>query len=304
MAYSLLQEGMQVVNVHGIPTHVYCRRARSEKSPFIMVVTGSPGMAHFYIPFVDRIFELHGGRSQVCVIGQAGHSPGVAKEKTGNNGRDWYSLEDQVEHKLAFLERYARDRDSLYLIGHSIGCYMLLQMRDKLAEDRVKRVILLFPTIERMAETPNGIRQAPLFSTLRPLFIAICWLLSLLPLSLKTFLLNHSSRLSSSPPDQRPHFIQAILNLTTASWYNILCMAHQEMTEVSVLPVDTIRAHLHKLVFYYGVGDQWNTPELCPRIQQLFPQGDITLCRHGYKHDFVLESANEMAEYCCDKMTS
>ena len=51
---------------------------------------------------------------------------------------------------------------------------MLLQMRDKLAEDRVKRVILLFPTIERMAETPNGIRQAPLFSTLRPLFIAIC----------------------------------------------------------------------------------------------------------------------------------
>ena len=111
-------------------------------------------------------------------------------------------------------------------------------------------------------------------------------------------------RLSSSPPDQRPHFIQAILNLTTASWYNILCMAHQEMTVVSVLPVDTIRAHLHKLVFYYGVGDQWNTPELCPRIQQLFPQGDITLCRHGYKHDFVLESANEMAEYCCDKMTS
>ena len=131
------------------------------------------------------------------MIGQAGHSPGVAKETTGNNGRDWYSLEDQVEHKLAFLERYARDRNSLYLIGHSIGCYMLLQMRDKLAEDRVKRVILLFPTIERMAETPNGIRQAPLFSTLRPLFIAICWLLSLLPLSLKTFLLNHSSRLSS-----------------------------------------------------------------------------------------------------------
>ena len=104
-----LQEGMQVVDVHGIPTHVYCRHARSAKSPFIMVVTGSPGMVHFYIPFVDRIFELHGGRSQVCVIGQAGHSPGVAKETTSNNGRDWYSLEDQVEHKLAFLERYARD---------------------------------------------------------------------------------------------------------------------------------------------------------------------------------------------------
>ena len=131
-----LQEGMQVVDVHGIPTHVYCRHARSAKSPFIMVVTGSPGMVHFYIPFVDRIFELHGGRSQVCVIGQAGHSPGVAKETTSNNGRDWYSLEDQVEHKLAFLERYARDRDSLYLIGHSIGCYMHTALPDHRANGR------------------------------------------------------------------------------------------------------------------------------------------------------------------------
>ena len=180
----------------------------------------------------------------------------------------------------------------------------LTSQSDKLAEDTEESHTALPDNRCTWQRLTNGIRQAPLFSTLRPLFIAICWLLSLLPLSLKTFLLNHSSRLSSSPPDQRPHFIQAILNLTTASWYNILCMAHQEMTEVSVLPVDTIRAHLHKLVFYYGVGDQWNTPELCPRIQQLFPQGDITLCRHGYKHDFVLESANEMAEYCCDKMTS
>ena len=235
---------MQFVDVHGIPTHVYCRHAKSANSPFIWSSREALEWRTFIFPSLIA-FSSSTEAAVRCVIGQAGHSPGVAKEKTGNNGRDWYSLEDQVEHKLAFLERYARDRNSLYLIGHSIGCYMLLQMRDKLAEDRVKRVILLFPTIERMAETPNGIRQAPLFSTLRPLFIAICWLLSLLPLSLKTFLLNHSSRLSSSPPDQRPHFIQAILNLTTASWYNILCMAHQEMTEVSVLPVDTIRAHLY-----------------------------------------------------------
>ena len=116
---------------------------------------------------------------------------------------------------------------------------MLLQMRDKLAEDRVKRVILLFPTIERMAETPNGIRQAPLFSTLRPLFIAICWLLSLLPLSLKTFLLNHSSRLSSSPPDQRPH-----LRLVT---YNQLVYSQPEPTYSTAVSL------------LNGVETQWNT---------------------------------------------
>ena len=30
-----LQDGMQFVDVHGIPTHVYCRHAKSANSPFI-----------------------------------------------------------------------------------------------------------------------------------------------------------------------------------------------------------------------------------------------------------------------------
>ena len=74
-------------------------------------------MAHFYIPFIDRIFELHGGSSQVCVIGQAGHSPGVAKETTGNNGRDpdhrangrdsqWYQASSSIQHTAPSLHSY------------------------------------------------------------------------------------------------------------------------------------------------------------------------------------------------------
>ena len=304
-----LQERMQVIDVGGVTTHVYCRRVQSrkpddttsEETPFIMVVTGSPGMTHFYIPFVDKLFDLNGGRSEVCVIGQAGHSPGVAKMTVDSLGRDWYTLEDQVEHKLTFLHDYVGRTKSLSLIGHSIGCHIILQMLDRLAEDRVERVILLFPTIERMSETPNGRKLGPLFTTFRTLFIAVCWLLSLLPVSVQTFLLNQ--RFNSSPDNQRTHFVQAVMNMNHTSWYNILCMANQEMTEVVKLPVTIIQSNLHKLVFYYGIRDPWNLPDLSENLQQLFPNADITLCSQGIEHDFVLKSANQMAKFCTDKLT-
>ena len=298
-----LREGMQVVDVVGIPTHVYCRRAqqtltatRVSSSSLVMVIPGSPGMAHFYIPFVDRLFELCDGRSQVCVVGQAGHSPGVAKE-ADSLGRDWYSLEDQIAHKIAFLREYAVGKNAVYLIGHSIGCYMILHMLDQLPEDVVKKAILLFPTIERMSETPNGQQQTPLFTTFRTMFVFVVWLLSFIPAFIQTYILHRV--FCKSPSNQRHNFVRAIMNIgSPGSIYNILCMAQQEMQEVGALPVDIVRHHLSKLVFYYGVGDQWTLPHFCSDLQRLFPEGDITLCPHGYAHAFVLLASVPVAEFC------
>lgn len=59
--------------------------------------------------------------------------------------------------QIAFIEQYIPKDAKLHLVGHSIGCWMILQLLKN--EDFAKRVVkcyLLFPTIERMAETPNG----------------------------------------------------------------------------------------------------------------------------------------------------
>ena len=157
-------------------------------------------MGHFYIPFASRLFELGEGSYDVAVLSHAGHSPGYIKppppvqsgeeeeqdtvsdksdsgaavgdEGSESTHRDWFNLEDQIEHKLAYIREHASDKDSLYLVGHSIGSWMVLQLMKRLDPSRVKKILLLFPTIEKMGTTPNGIRLAPLFTSWRLPFTA------------------------------------------------------------------------------------------------------------------------------------
>ena len=81
-------------------------------------------MGHFYIPFASKLFELGHGSYDVAVVSHAGHSPGYYRPTEGG-GNDWYSLEDQVAHKMAYLREHASGKDTLYLVGHSIGCYVI-----------------------------------------------------------------------------------------------------------------------------------------------------------------------------------
>lgn len=50
---------------------------------------------------------------------------------------DVFGLEGQVEHKLAFLRNHVPRETSLVLIGHSIGCYIILEMMKRNPERKV-----------------------------------------------------------------------------------------------------------------------------------------------------------------------
>ena len=41
---------------------------------------------------------------------------------------DVFGLDGQIEHKLAFLRRHVPRDTRLVLLGHSIGCYIILDM--------------------------------------------------------------------------------------------------------------------------------------------------------------------------------
>lgn len=70
-----------------------------------------------------------------------------------------YTLQGQVEHKLRFIEKYLPDNCELYLVGHSIGSKIISELlKDSAMSERlaVKRSVLLFPTLQKMRDTPNG----------------------------------------------------------------------------------------------------------------------------------------------------
>ena len=315
---------MEVRRVGGVPTHVFFKRCKTESAraapPLAVIIPGSPGMGHFYIPFACKLFELGEGKLDVSVVSHAGHSPGFYKNledtslekiKEANKNylseesktvTDWYNLQDQVAHKMAFLEEAASNRDSIILIGHSIGCWMILQMLQMLPTSKVSNVFLLFPTIEKMALTPNAqSSQSYLWSSLRLPFTGLIWICSkLIPNSFKKFVLR---RHFDTTPDNHLEFItQGAINIDEKSMYNILKMAKQEMNEVTDPPLHIIDVNIDKIVFYYGVGDGWNMEDLYDEMAARYPGKGVHLCQNNFPHAFVECASNEMAEYVYSKL--
>lgn len=323
---------MQVHDILGVPTHVYSRKHRlpSEKpSSLVLVIPGSPGMGHFYIPFASRLFELGEGRYDVAVVSHAGHSPGYPrppdhhlehgeclsnisisadhehldkdnKQQFSCVNRDWYNLEDQIAHKLAYIRDHASHVDSLYLVGHSIGSWMVLQLLKHLEPTRVKRAVLLFPTIEKMCATPNGVKMSSLFSSWRTPFTFGVWAMSWFPEFVKRHVLRW--HFHTTPFDHLPHMIQGTINIDSKAIHNILCMAHQEMNVVTEPPLEVIDTHIDKIVFYYGVNDGWTLNSCFEDMADRHPEKEVHLCRKGFDHAFVEQSSNEMADFVHSKI--
>ncbi|XP_009986099.1 PREDICTED: UPF0554 protein C2orf43 homolog, partial [Tauraco erythrolophus] len=107
---------------------------------------------------------------------------------------DVFGLNGQVEHKLNFLKKNVSKDIKLVLIAHSIGCYITLEMMKRASELQVLRSVLLFPTIERMAQSPQGKLMTPLLCKLRYILYMPVYLLSFLPEGVKASLVRFALR--------------------------------------------------------------------------------------------------------------
>ena len=84
-----------------------------------------------------------------------------------------YGLDGQVHHKLAFLNATLTKDCKITFIGHSIGCQIIMELMKELSYEDVfcdktkpisqtlsaltiNKAYFLFPTIERMRQTPAG----------------------------------------------------------------------------------------------------------------------------------------------------
>lgn len=287
---------MRIVNK--IPTHVFEWRSNQKDVPLIMVVPGSPGMGHFYIPFARKLFQLGKGSYNVSVASHAGHSPG--HRRMDRDGRVWYNLEDQVEHKLAYIREHVDNNTPLILVGHSIGCYMIMQMLKQLAPDKVQKVMFLFPTIERVSTSVQGKRMS-LVTWLRWLILLVVWLASCIPKPLQTWMMKR--HFHNSPRDHLDYTVEAAVNMVNTSCINnCFRMLDQELRVVNKLDTELLDAHMTKISIYYGAVDHWVPPNAYSNMRRRYPGEDIVQCTNGYQHAFVLNESNEMAHYVHSKL--
>uniref|UniRef100_A0AAY4AYP3 Lipid droplet-associated hydrolase n=1 Tax=Denticeps clupeoides TaxID=299321 RepID=A0AAY4AYP3_9TELE len=252
---------------------------------FILLSAGNPGVVGFYKTFMETIYQSLGRRCAVWAVSHAGHCTPLAGLKkiltiypSVLESGDVFGLNGQIEHKLAFLLEHVPRNVNLVLVGHSIGCYIILELMKRDPELKVLKSLLLFPTIERMAATPQGKVLTPVLCHLRYVLYLPIFLLCLLPESVITCVarLALRVRLTSS----------MLYHLTFLFSANAMYMGSQEMRMVLDRDDSTIKKNLNKLLFYYGATDHWCPVQYYHDIKRDFPSGDFHLCERGIRHAF------------------
>jgi len=267
----------------------------SQSKACFVIIPGNPGCIKFYERFATAVGEGTG-----VVVKGASHT-GHAKIPSSDHrhpGLEDCGLEAQIRHKVEFLRQEVLDAfERVVLIGHSIGCYMILHLMDLLTEEersKIAKSILLFPTIEKMRETPNGRKLTPLLTHARWAFPFTAYSVSYLP----DPLLNYT--LSFFVKDTEDSCVRDIVknNLLAPEVANsVSFLGLEEMLQVTERDDRQVARHASKLIIYYGRTDKWCTSEMHEQVSRMHGgRAKVHLCQKGIQHAFVLGQSAETAE--------
>lgn len=218
---------------------------------------------------------------------------GFHKLSKNDKDQDFYDLKTQVDHKLDFLQNHLSTNAKIHFIGHSIGAWMiveLLQKNDHLME-RVSSVNLLFPTLQRMAESKNGKFLNNVFRRMQSVVLFLLRLLYLMPGFLFTFLIHLYLWFRCLPSKYSTWFIKLINPLVIK---NVLFLAFDEMDSVQALNSDGIAKIKHLTNVIYGRDDGWAPIEYMEDLKKFEPCLKMTLV--PIEHAFVLRFSEHVAD--------
>lgn len=211
-----------------------------------------------------------------------------------SGNEELFNLGGQIAHKIDFIKKYVPQHVKIHLIGHSIGAWMILQLlKEQEIRDRIKKCYMLFPTVERMMESPNGWLftkvAMPLYSVFGYVFFN---LFNWLPVWIRIFLIQIYFLIFAIPN----HYIGTALKYTKPSVAEkVVFLADDEMGRVRGLQRDLVEEHMHLLKFYYGTTDGWVPVSYYNQLKLDFPQVDAQLDSKGIAHAFVLRHSKPMA---------
>lgn len=272
--------------------------ARPGNQDVVLIVPGNPGVVEFYEVFARGLFQALGRSADVVVVSHGNHvrrADPLARAALRARGAPWryrhLHLQEQVQHKVAVVrDMQARRPDArLFLVGHSIGAHLVLQIMRHVPEAQLGLAVLLYPTIMHIGSTPNGRRLAPVFRYLRPVAAGAAHALSWLPAPLQERL---ASRHASSCPSSVAG-VRELLDFGLVS--NALWMAKHEMEELLEADDEVLAGAGDRVVGYFSLTDAWVPLSHHHHLARKHPRAAWHLCAHGTAHAFTLRSADIMA---------
>jgi len=267
----------------------------SKPKNVFVVVPGNPGLSGFYETLMILLWRGLSDTSDTAIwcVSHAGHDT-RADPPINQENEDVYSLEGQIEHKYAFIEKAALPPDvRMTLIGHSMGSYVILRLMKKLKMEsnvEASAAYFLFPMIERMAETPNG--SSFFFqhlSVLRRPLIFLTWLVSWLPEGARYSLIKACQSCQDQPS------VRAINDYVNATAVEAcIHLAQHEMAEIKALDLQSLTIFKEKVRCLYGQNDGWAPKEYRESLLKAVPEVRTEMA--DMPHAFVLHENQKVAD--------
>lgn len=150
-----------------------------------------------------------------------------------------FNLQGQYDQKVEFIQKYTKPTTKIHLLGHSVGAWITLKMfKDDRIKDRIASSQLLFPTIQKIANTPNGFWVNSVLRRITPLIMMMLWILNnVIPIFIFSTLVGWYMHLKGYPAQ----FADISVKYLSGSVMNkVLFMAYDEMDHIKDLDVVTL----------------------------------------------------------------
>ncbi|KAE9413786.1 hypothetical protein Angca_007813, partial [Angiostrongylus cantonensis] len=283
----------------------------------ILMIPGNPGNDGFYADFGQKLLRCLLLRNQrmgcperhylFYTVSHLNHV--VLPDKLRSSGKhshcDRFNLDDQVQHKLDFIREHLPRAQKVYVLGHSIGAYMMLRLLPFIKDEfNLKKAIGLFPTVEKMAESPNGLRLKRVLATLDTndwLAKTVSFWLDCVPAKVKRWLVSWNFSDDSVPNDVIASAAE-LLNMNV--FRNIIHLSHDELNKLLLIHDifwvtdfdNSLIVCKELLYFYYGRADGWCPEEFGYHMKERLPHGHVVLDEDGCEHAFVIRDGATIAE--------
>lgn len=183
------------------------------------------------------------------------------------------------------------------MVGHSIGAWLSLELlnnHDSITK-RVSSVNLLFPTLQKMAESKNGKFLNNVLRKINFLIIMFFSIVALLPLWFRTYVIRLYLKFNSLPP----HYTERILKyLNPKVGEKVLFLAYHEMDTVTTLNTAALDKVKHLTNVIYSDRDGWAPVEYMNDLKTFQP--NLQMTKVHINHAFVLKYSEQVAEMVSD----
>eukprot|EP00249_Psilotum_nudum_P006711 c19998_g1_i1 orf=202-1137(+) len=277
-----------ILHVHEIAGHMTELLEIHAESPtlHIVFIPGNPGIISFYQDYVEELYRCFDGKVSITGIGHIAHTT-----KDWEGGR-LFSLEEQIVHKVQFIEREICNAElPLVLVGHSIGSYIALCILKRLS-NKLQYVVGLYPFLTTNTKSSY---QA---------FLGWCSRIWVLREALSGF----ATFLGFLPQWSSKNLVKALIGRKWSSnsinvavqylfKYSVVrnC-SYMGMTEFTKLKEDLdwlfIKDKQNKISLLFGIDDHWGPLSLFEQICFEAPKMDLATAEKNHAHAFCCTRAS------------